>query len=278
MHIEIVKSFAAEGRKRLMHRLWLLTLICLLALPLGLGCSGKKYEIRFRKRSPQAVTIDALKNDNPDIRYKSLKELAKSNSYKDDWAVMSIEVIARTDPSPSVRALAVHTLGRVADKEVVKVLKEALNDPNGRVRAEAAWALAQIDFENIGMNKKERESVSQALSASLASDESVDVRINSAMALEHFKDRKVLYALIAALKDKDFAVQFQAEKSLVLLTGKTFYGNADKWVAWFEDTKNPFENSGHIPPELVKPKRSSWQRTKGYFYRLYLDWQGPAKH
>lgn len=251
--------------------------LIIFTLPLGYGCSDKKYEISFKRRSPHEATIDALKNDNPDMRYKALKELAKSKVYKDEWAVMSLEVIARTDPNSSVRALAVHTLGRVGDKRVVKVLTEALADPNERVRAETAWALSQVDFENARADKEDIEKARQALSASLSSDESADVRINSARALQHFKDRKVLYALIAALKDKDFAVRFQAEKSLVVLTGKTFYGNAEKWVAWFEGNANPFENSGQIPPELVKPKRSGWQKTKGYFYRLYLDWQGPAK-
>jgi len=218
-----------------------------------------------------------LKSDNPDQRYQALCEIAKSKSYKDDWAVTTLEVIARTDPSASVRALAVHTLGRVGDARVIAPLSANLKDPDVRVRAEAAWALAQIEFSNIKVDKKVLAEAQKNLKSALTSDESVDVRINSAEALGQFKDRPVLFTLISALKDKDFAVRFQAEKSLVNLTGRTFYGNPARWLEWLEKTKDPFEHAGVIPPELIKPKLNPWQRMRERMYRFYLDWQGPAK-
>ena len=242
------------------------------------GCDpNKEYEIRFKRRSPQQAAVVALKGDNPDERYQALCEIAKSKSYKDEWAVTTLTVIARTDPNASVRALAMRTLGRVGDERVVAPLSEGLNDPNPKVRAEAAYALSRIDFAHIKVDRKIIAKVEHNLKSVLTSDESVDVRINAAEALGQFKDKSVLFALISALKDKDFAVRFQAEKSLVKLTGRTFYGNPARWLEWLEKTKNPFKDAGTIPPELIKPKLNPWQRMRERMYQFYLDWQGPAK-
>ncbi len=248
-------------------------MLCLL-----FGCDPEKeYEISFKRRSPQQAAVVALKSDNPDKRYKALREIAKSKSFKDEWAVTTLEVIARTDPNASIRALAVRTLGRVGDARVLKALADALNDPSVRVRSEAAWAISQLNFSTIKASPEILSKLKENLKLTLTSDEELDVRINSAKALGQFKEQDVLFALISALKDKEFAVRYQAEKSLVKLTGRTFYGNADKWIAWLRQTKNPFEYAGTIPPELVKPKLNPWQRMREKMYRFYLDWQGPAK-
>ena len=243
-----------------------------------LGCDpNKEYELRFVRRSPQRAAVVALKSDNPDERYRALKEIAKSKSFKDDWAVTTLEVIARTDPSSSVRALAVRTLGRVGDSRVLKSLADALNDPSARVRSEAAWAIGHIDFSKIKADMEIMSKLKENLKLTLTSDESVDVRLNSAEALGQFKYEDVLYSLISALKDKEFSVRFQAERSLVKLTGMTFYGDPDKWLDWLKRVKDPFKYAGRVPPELVKPKLSPWERMRERMYRFYLDWQGPAK-
>ncbi len=250
----------------------------LFLLVANIGCDpDKEYELQFKRRSPQQAAVVALKSNNPDERYKALKEIAKSKSFRDEWAVTTLEVIARTDPSASVRALAVRTLGRVGDARVLKALAGALNDPSERVRAEAAWAISRIDFSKINADMQIISKLKENLKLTLTSDDEPDVRINSAQALSQFKYKDVLFALISALKDKDFAVRFQAERSLVALTGKTFYGNPDKWLDWLKKTQNPFEHSGQIPPELIKPKLNPWQKMRERMYRFYLDWQGPAK-
>ena len=180
---------------------------------------------------PQELALYAMKSSDADLRYKTLVELAKSKAMKDDWAVKAMIVVVTTDPSPSVRALGAHNLGRVGDKRVLAALVEALEDLDERVRQEAAWGLTQFNITDCGAEPKFIQAALKGLLQALSADSAVDARINSARARAQFKNHEVLLALIAALKDIDFAVRYEAELALVHLTGITFEGNAGKWLA-----------------------------------------------
>ncbi len=253
------------------------TCLVVLVLLMALGCEEKAITFDLHKRTPQESALYAMKSTDADLRYKTLVELAKSKALKDDWAVKAMLIVARSDPSPSVRALAVHNLGRVGDKRVLAMLVEAMDDPEDRVRLEAAWGLSQMNIVESGAEAKDIRSAQSVLLQALSSDVCVDVRLNAARALGQFKDRMVLKALIAALKDTDFAVRYESELSLVKLTGRTFQGNSGRWVAWMDETKDPFQDAGRVPPELAQPKRNLFQQTGDGLYQFYLDWQGPAK-
>jgi hypothetical protein len=246
-------------------------------LPLISACDEKPITFDLQKRTPQESALYAIKSSDADMRYKTLVELAKSKALKTDWAVKAMKVVAITDPSPSVRALAAHNLGRVADKRVLSTLAEALDDSDERVRQEAAWGLTQFEIPGCGADAKVIVSAQKGLLGVLSGDSAVDTRINSARALGQFKNKEVVLSLIAALKDTDFAVRYEAEHSLVRLTGVTFMGQARKWLAWLDQTKDPFAGAGQIPPELVQPKPTFLQKSKDDMYRFYVDWQGPAK-
>jgi len=250
----------------------------LLIFGLVAGCDEKR-EFNLHKRTPQESSLVALKSSNADDRYRGLVELEKSKAFHDEWAVKVMIVIARTDPSSSVRALAVHNLGRVNDTRVWSTLFDAMDDSDDRVRFEAAWALAQTSFTDprSEADKTIAQKAPTMLIRALASDPCLDVRINAARALGQFKNHQVLLALIAALKDNDFAVRFEAERSLIRLTGKTFQGNSGKWLAWIDQVKDPFADAGKTPCELVVPKRNFFQQTGDSIQRFYLEWQGPAK-
>lgn len=252
-------------------------LLLVIALSALSSCVDKTYEFNLHVRTPQESAVAALKSNDAGFRYKTLVELAKSKALRDDWAVKAMSVVVRTDPSPSVRALAAHNLGRVGDQRVVADLVEAMDDPDTNVRREAAWGLMQFDVPDSGAEPRSILGAQKSLLQALGGDNSVDVRIYSARALGNFRHREVLMALIAALKDADFAVRYEAEASLVRLTGVTFQGNAGKWVAWLQDNKDPFKNAGQTPPELVIPPKNGFQRTRDALYQFYVDWQGPAK-
>jgi hypothetical protein len=241
------------------------------------ACEERAVTFDLHKRTPQESALYAMKSSDADLRYKTLVELAKSKALRDDWAVKAIKVVVTTDPSSSVRALAAHNLGRIADQRVLATLIEALGDSDERVRQEAAWGLTQFDIAACGADAKTVAAAHRALLQVIASDTNVDVRINAARALGQFRDRETVLTLIAALKDTDFAVRYEAEFSLVRMTGVTFQGNAGKWLAWLDKTKEPFANAGEIPPELEQPKPGPFQKMKDDLYRFYVDWQGPAK-
>jgi len=251
-------------------------LLVFLALNLALGCSGKNLRFKLKRQSTEETLLTALKSDDPDLRYKALSKLSTSQALTQDASVEVVKVIARNDASPLVRGLAVHCLGLIADDRVVDQLVSSMTDPDGRVRSEAAWALAQVPYQAFEQTKKVKQAKETLLKA-LAEDTTLDVRINSATALASFQDRDVLYGLILALKDQDFAVRYHAERSLVALTGKTFRTDAARWLQWLKATDNPFANAGQIPSELARPKRNVLQKTKDQVYQWYLDWQGPSK-
>jgi len=253
-----------------------ITLLVLLPF-LASGCEEKRVDFNLYKRSPQESALAAMKSGSADTRYKTLVELAKSKSLGADWAVKAMIVIVRTDPSGSVRALAAHNLGRVGDRRVVAVLVEALEDTDDRVRTASAWALAQVNVPGCGVDAQTIFNARKTLRAVLSSDTALDVRLYSAKALGQYKTSEVLMSLVAALKDNDFAVRYEAEMSLVRLTGVTFRGNPEKWLAWLKDHPDPFKNAGHIPAELVPPKQNAFQKARDDFDRFYYDWQGPSK-
>jgi hypothetical protein len=249
----------------------------ILAVTFFLGCTDRKMEFTLYKRTPQESALIAMKSSNADDRYRCLVELEKSKAYRAEWAVKAMLVIAKTDPSSSVRALAVHNLGRLNDSKVWPVLAEAMDDTDDRVRFEATWGLSQNTLVLTQDNVEAFDAVQKALLKGLASDQSVDVRLNAARTLGQIRNLEVLMALITALKDTDFAVKYESEQSLIRLTGRTFHGNAAKWLAWVQETKEPFADSGKVPPELVKPQQNVFQKTRDSFQRFYEEWQGPAK-
>jgi hypothetical protein len=241
------------------------------------GCIERKMEFSLYQRTPQESALIAMKSNNADDRYRCLVELEKSKAYRADWAVKAMLVIAKSDPSSSVRALAVHNLGRLNDPKVWPVLAQAMDDADDRVRFEAAWGLSQNTLTRSPENAEALNAVQKALLRGLASDRNVDVRLNAARALGQLQDSTVLMALIAALKDTDFAIKYESEQSLIRLTGRTFHGNAGKWLTWMNETKDPFADAGKVPPELAKPQQNFFEKSRDSFNRFYEEWQGPAK-
>jgi hypothetical protein len=243
------------------------------------GCTEKKTEFRLTQRTPQEATIDALQSDDADARYKALVELSKNKkALVSDWSVKAMMIILRTDPSPSVRAQAAHNMGLIADGRVLSPLNEAISDPDPRVRLEASWSLAQCVPSAWDENPKLTSTIRGTLTDAVLKDSSTDVRINSAIVLGNFSNKNVLLTLITALKDTDFAVRYEAERSLIRLTGRTFHYNAVQWLAWLEETKNTFGDAGQTPPELAVPRQNMFEKTRDEIYRFYIEWQGPAKH
>jgi hypothetical protein len=241
------------------------------------GCEERKMEFTLTKRTPQQATIVALNSKNADERYHALVDLEKSKALKANWAVKAMTVLVRSDPSSSVRALAVHNLARVDDIRSWPVLVEAMTDDADRVRFEAAWGLSE---SHLVFNEETRGILADAektLIRAVSSDTSVDVRLNSAKALGQFKTRNVLTCLITALKDPDYAVRYEAEHSLIRLTGRTFGGENKKWLNWLNETKDPFVDAGKTPPELIPTKHNIFEKTRDSLHRFYNEWQGPAK-
>lgn len=266
--------------------LWGYIAALLFIIAIATSCRMGNYQIRIKKApDPAKATIAALKSKDPNERLSSLKSLEKiidKKAFLEDksWIFTALSIIVKTDPVATIRQEAAYLLGKTAKPEAIDPLLEALEDKSDNVRLEALISIYRLlEKEKIKPSQNKEDKIRERLLEMVSSDPNVDIRIYSARLLKHFESKATLYGLISALKDRDFAVRYEAERSLIALTGKTFNYNAELWLRWLEDpnNKNPFKDKGKIPPQLIKPKRTFFGRIKDKIYQWYINWQGPAK-
>ena len=74
----------------------------------------------------------------------------------------------------------------------------------------------------------------------LKNDSDPAVRAAAAAALGEYHDRRAIQGLLAGLTENEFAVSYQAKKSLNRLTGKDFGYDKSAWQGWLKSTSNVF--------------------------------------
>ncbi|GAF88097.1 unnamed protein product, partial [marine sediment metagenome] len=95
----------------------------------------------------------------------------------------------------------------------------------------------------------------QTLLTLLRDDRNRNVRLEAARGLACFdRDPQVFNALIAALEDPDFGVVYQAEQSLISLTGMTFEHDPAAWVVWRDKQDDVFAHAGQVPDSFQHPQ------------------------
>jgi hypothetical protein len=241
------------------------------------------------KRTPQQRAIEALQTDNPDERRKLLRKVLQDDQATSEWAVKIFSSVAKIDTDPQVRCMAIKGLRRSADERAAEPLLMILNHkeypnkvvpPPAPVRWDATEVIAHMaEFDEIP--DEHRDWARRTLIRLVTDDPERHVRIYAAKGLGNFPNRSVLTALIRALDDRDFHVQYSAENSLERLTGQRHKRDPDLWREWAEKTEDPF-----VRPEEIDPldsltdapsEKSMWQKTVEGTRNLFLMWQGDAK-
>ncbi len=243
------------------------------------------------KRTPQQRAIEALQTENADERRKALRDVLRDKQATAEWAVKVFASVAKTDPDPQVRCIAIKGLKKSADERVTEPLLMILNykeypqkvvPPPPEVRWDATEVISYMsDFGGI---PGEHWDWAQRTLVRLVTDErDRNVRIEAAQGLGNFPHRSALDALIRALEDRDFAVRDAAEKSLQRLTGEHHDYDADAWREWLAKTQQPFialdeeEAFFQEVPSAEPAKKNLWQRTMEGTRELFMMWQGEAK-
>lgn len=213
------------------------------------------------KRTPQQRAIEALQTDNPDERRKLLQKVLKDKRATAEWAVKVFASVAKTDPDPQVRCMAIKGLRQSADSRVAEPLLMILNHkdfpkkvtpPPNEVRWDATEVLAHI--ADLGEIPDEHWDWSRRTFIRLVTDDpDRNVRICAAQGLRNYPHPGTLSALTRALEGQDFAIRHEAEGSLETLTGRRFDYDADAWREWIEKNPNPFLPSDREPDELDGP-------------------------
>jgi len=222
------------------------------------GCDSARRQWEEARRSPNEWLDVALESPLPDDRRRAVNAIAASREGRSDWAVQAFDSIARTDIDATVRVAALRALRRSAGAATVpltvKLLQpgppaEDVRAAPGIVRWEAALLLRDLarrsDVEP-GMH----ESALTALLHRAVLDEDRNVRIAALEALGSFRDDRSLRALVAAMQDRDFAIQSAAEHSLVALTGERRGCDPDEWAAWLAAHPNALA----AQPPAVSPR------------------------
>ncbi len=233
------------------------------------GCAkGQRKSRVWTQAQAERLLMEALQSDSPDERRRAVERVADSRYGDNDVCVQTMSLIVRTDTSQVVRRVAARALGRSRRASAFEPLLQVLDAPNHaqdirepdaalrRACLEAIDLLAQAGVPHDGESQLVRL-VAQAM----LTDADRGVRIAAAQLLRRFQHPAAFDALIEVLRVPDFAVAYEAEQSLIVLTGHTHNRRYDTWRKWQEEADDPFVDAGRAPPELAgnEQDRRWWQ-------------------
>ena len=196
------------------------------------GGAGNSVLELFAPPSPVEAVEMATNQFDPDARQKGV--LLLSNAYFGGERVyVEMYRLAAEDEDAAVRSAGLRALGVHGEPEDGAVAAELLeSDPDRLVRWEAARTLQRLHAP---------DTVTALVDATQnANEDEPEVRAAAAIALGQHARRPVLDALVAALDDRDLAVNMGARRSLRMLTGQRFGDEPAEWLAWIEATPDPF--------------------------------------
>lgn len=263
-----------------------------------LGCNTTQQDVdsglniaiqdMMTKRTPQQRAMEAIQSDDPDHRRKLLTEVLKSSSVRSEWAVKVFATIAKTDPEPQVRCMAIKGLRRSADDRVIEPILMILNQKDypkvmpapPEVRWDATEVLSLMS--DLGAIPVEHQDWAKRTLIRLATEDTDrNVRIFATHALGNFFGPDVPLVLLQALEDRDFAVRYEAERALRKLTGENHNYDTDEWRSWLSQHRDiastrPTSQPDEIGAEQAETK-NFWEKTREGTRSLFLQWQGERK-
>ena len=215
--------------------------------------------------------LEALEAESPDVRRRAIERISRSKYASSDDSVKTMGLIVRTDTSQIVRRTAAHGLGNGRREEACAPLLMVLDAealPREVRAADAALRQACVTSLDALVSANVRCDESQPLIAVVArlltNDPDRDVKIAAARLLRHFRHTDALDGLIASLRQREFAVTYEAEQSLIQLTGHTHGQRHDDWRVWLGKTEDPFAHAGRTPPGLAdRGRKRPWWRLFG---------------
>ena len=185
----------------------------------------------FVRPSPAQATAWALDKDNADRRYQGTLLLANAPFAGEDVYLRLFEDNLQDD-DPAVRSAAARGLAHHGGPAQIPLILGALRDKEVLVRLEAARALQRIHSTD----------AVAALIARLDKDieDSREVRAACAHALGQYPEPRVLASLAASIRDQSLAVNRSALDALRFLTGQDFGLDQRAWLAFIDETDDPF--------------------------------------
>jgi HEAT repeat protein len=254
------------------------------------GAIEAKLDQGFKKLfaprlTPQQYMLVAVSSEDPDARRDAVARISGSKQYNREWAIKGFVAIALLESEPQTRCVAIRALARTGDPRATETMLRILNyqdqppqevwPPVGLVRWDATMALADLSASG-KIPEEYREQVYKTLLAQLRLDQDRHARIAAARGLAGCPQEGTVAALIAGLRDADFAVAHQCEESLVRLTGCTHHADAFAWQEWLEANQaEVFAHAGEIPESRRPPYRNRWEKAS-YDTMELVRWLWPG--
>jgi hypothetical protein len=198
----------------------------------------------FTPPSPaQAARWAADPNDRENARRGTIL-LANAPFGGTEVYVKMYRLYAEDAGDPLVRAAALQALARHGDAADAVLVAKSLVSPFRQVRLAAAKALQRLHDP----------AVADLLWPRLVdAEEDSDVRTEVAIALGQYPTPAVFNALVAALSQRELAVNTAALDSLRMITGKDFGIDEDMWLEHMVTAKPPLlETPLYLYPTFVR--------------------------
>lgn len=211
------------------------TLLTLTLLALLAGASVGCQQIRqvsdyFSGNTPGRYARFMEDETSADNRWRGVSGLSGRDFAQRPPYTTRYRQIAENDPDALVRALAVRALNRSRDETATDLYVAALSDPHPLVRLEGAKALAHMPTD---------AAVEPLRKVVADPAEGKDTRIAAASALKHYKNLEVARTLASLLDERDFAVAWQARRSLRKLTGQDRAYDEGAWLEFITGPEKP---------------------------------------
>lgn len=232
----------------------------------------------WKWRSPSQNYQAALEAPSADDRRMAVAAIGESDYVASDDAFSVLDAVARTDPSPHVRCVAVSAFTRYGDSRPVKTLLAVLQatpesrtdalPANDELRDAAAFALADLTARGL-VTGQDRDAALEIFLGLADARSPRSARITALRALASFRDRRVFAPLLTALRESDFCLADTAERSLIALTGTTHDYDPDVWNQWLANTADPFARAGEKPLATRPASPSWWDQQTRKWRRLF---------
>ena len=202
--------------------------------------------------TPSEAVERMVDPNDPDNRRRGTLLIANSPFGGADPYLKVYRDMAIHERDPLAKAAALSALGRHGLPNDAPVIAASLDDENRQVRWAAAQALQRI--HNVAVT-------GDLLEVLRKDEEYADTRIAAAVALGQYPQDRVFQGLISALDERELALNFAAQGSLLVLTGQDFGLEPSAWLGWYNNTAEPFAGR----QEYLYP---TYQRDETWMERL----------
>jgi hypothetical protein len=202
---------------------------CLALLALGsfalAGCQSIPWPQMWPFPERELTTYNT-----PAMRVDAISEFSMRSTGVDSPEQREItDQLARqmqVEPDPLVRQSVAAAIAEFHTPMAQQVLEAGLADENENVRVACCQALGRR--AEAGVLDPGNTSVA-ALANALRSESDIDVRLAAAEALGHIKSPEAIQALVAALDDRDPALQYVGVQSMKSITGQDYGPDVQAW-------------------------------------------------